>query len=135
MRYFPLLVCVSVLSMIGLTATGCSDNSTALAPFEPEVSNVPDSFSMQATGVVGVTTTVTYTWSNSATRASINHSTTVDAGSASLVVKDDAGTIVYDKDLEPSLNEPTAVGVAGNWTIEVSLTNYSGTLNFLAQAL
>jgi hypothetical protein len=35
----------------------------------------------------------------------------------------------------PSLNEPTVAGVAGTWKIELTMTNYSGTLNFRAQKL
>ena len=120
---------------LGLSASSCSDNTAPLAAFEPEVSKVADSFSLQATGVTNVTATVSHAWSNSGTRATINHSTTTTSGSAVLVIKDDAGTTVYNKALVPSLNEPTEIGVAGDWTIEVSLTRYSGTLNVLAQKL
>jgi hypothetical protein len=116
-------------------AGGCSDNTTSLAPFEPEVSNVADNFSIQATGVRNVTSTLSYTWANSGTRATINHSTTTSSGSAQVVVKDNAGTIVYSKGLMPSLNEPTEVGQPGSWTIELVFSSYSGTLNLLAQKL
>lgn len=132
----PSLVRASGLVLVlGLLLGGCGDDPTALAPFQPEISNDADSFSLQATGVTRVSTTVDYTWSNSGTRATINHSTTTDAGSAVLVIKDAAGTTVYNKALVPSLNEPTEAGVAGNWTIEVKLSNYSGTINFSAQKL
>lgn len=115
---------------------GCSDDDpVALAPFEPEIVNVADSFSMQATGVKNVTTTVSYTWNNSATRATIDHSTTSDAGSAVLEIRDSSGTVVYSESLSPSLNEATSEGLAGDWTIQVKFTGYSGTLNFTAQAL
>jgi hypothetical protein len=43
--------------------------------------------------------------------------------------------IVYDKALVPSLNEPTTAGTSGTWSIQLRLTNYSGTLNFRAQKL
>ena len=114
---------------------GCSDDPVALAPFEPEIVNVADSFSMQATGVKNVTTTVNYTWNNSATRATIDHSTTSDAGSAVLEIRDSAGTVVYSENLSPSLNEASSEGLAGDWTIQVKFTGYSGTLNFTVQAL
>jgi hypothetical protein len=139
MRYVQAIPSLGWLSglilVLGLLIGGCSDNPAALAPFQPEVSNVADSFSLQATGVTSVSTTATYTWSNSGTRATINHSTTTAAGSAVLVIKDGAGATVYNKALVPSLNEPTEAGVAGSWTIEVRLTSYSGTLNVLAQKL
>ena len=133
-RYCALLLAYSALFLILLC--GCSDDDpVALAPFEPEIVNVADSFSMQATGVKNVTTTVSYIWNNSASRATINHSTTSDSGSAVLEIRDSAGTVVYGANLSPSLNEATAEGSAGDWTIQVKFTGYTGTLNFTAQAL
>lgn len=110
---------------------GCSNDS--LAPFEPEIGNKQDSFQLQATNVSNVSTTLVYSWINTGTRATINHSTTTTAGSTLLVIKDAAGKQVYSKALSPSLNEATSVGVAGSWSISLTLTNYSGTLNFRAE--
>ncbi|HET9424000.1 MAG TPA: hypothetical protein VFO55_01410 [Gemmatimonadaceae bacterium] len=113
-------------------AMGCSD---PLAPFDPEVTSATDNFQLQASNVTSMTSTVTYDWANTGTRATINHSTTTTAGTAAIVIRDAAGTVVYTKTLVPSLNEPTLVGVAGTWKIELTMTNYSGTLNFRAQKL
>ncbi|GEM_PF-673168 len=112
---------------------GCKNDS--LAPFQPQIGSIQDSFQLQATNVSNVSTTVVYAWNNSGTRATINHSTTTTAGSTLLVIKDSVGTTVYSKALVASLNEPTSVGVAGSWSITLTLTNYSGTLNFRAQKL
>lgn len=114
-------------------ATACSSNS--LAPFEPEITNAADNFQLQATGVSNVSTTLTYSWSNSGTQATINHATTTTAGTTLLVIKDNVGTTVYSKALTASLSEATAAGQAGTWTIQLTLTAYSGTLNFRAQRL
>lgn len=111
---------------------GC-DGDDPLAPFEPEVNNATDSFQLQATGVRDVSTTLTYTWRNTGTLANVNHSSTTTAGSARLIVRAANGAQVYDKQLQPSLNEQTGTGTTGNWTIELVLTNYSGTLNFRLQ--
>ena len=70
------------------------------------------------------------TWPNTGTQGTVNHSTTTTAGPARLVIRDNAGTVVYDETLVPSLNEATLVGVAGNWNVKLILTDYSGTLNF-----
>lgn len=110
----------------------CSD---PLGPFEPEVTNAPDNFQLQATGVTGVTLERSYVWQNSGTRATINHSTTTEFGIARVVIFDAAGVVVYDKTLVPSLNEATLAGTAGSWRIELLLTGYSGTLNFRVQKL
>lgn len=115
------------------TLLGCGNDP--LAQFQPQISNAADNFQLQATNVSNVTTTATYVWANSGTRATINHSTTTSAGSTLLVIKDAAGATVYSKALSPSLNEPTTAGQAGTWSIQLTLTNYSGTLNFRAQKL
>ena len=121
-------VLVAGLLMLG----GCgSDNPTdPLAQFEPQVNNATDSFQLQATDVTDVGTILQYTWENTGTQAAVDHSTTTVGGVAGLVIKDASGTTVYDQGLAPSLNEDTASGTAGNWTISVALNQYSGTLNF-----
>ncbi len=111
----------------------CSDDP--LAPFQPEVSNAADNFQLQATNVTNVTATRTYTWQNTGTRATVNHATSLTGGTIRLTMRDAAGTVAYDKGLVPSLNEPTSVGSAGAWTIVVTMTGYSGTINFRAQKL
>jgi hypothetical protein len=124
------------LLILFISLVGCSDNSTnSLAPFQPQIVNNQDAFSLQATNVSNVSTTLVYSWKNSGTRATINHSTTTNAGSTLLIIKDSVGTTIYSKSLSPSLNEPTSVGITGTWSINLMLTNYSGTLNFRAEKL
>ncbi len=130
---------VAVLRLLGLAAvvaaapTACSSNP--LEPFQPEISNATDNFQLQATAVLGVTSTRTYSWLNTGTRATINHSTTTAAGAAAVTLRDGAGVVVYTSALVPSRNEPTAAGTPGTWTIVLTMTGYSGTLNFRAQKL
>jgi hypothetical protein len=99
------------------------------------VSNVADNFQLQATGVTNVSAVLSYSWQNTGASATINHSTTTTAGSTLLVLKDAAGATVYSRALSPSLNEATAAGMAGTWSVQLTLTAYSGTLNFRAQKL
>ena len=130
-RLIRLLVATFAIGS-ALGTTSCSD---PLAPFEPEVTNAADNFQVQATNVSDVSATRSYSWSNTGTRATVNHSTTTSAGTAWVTIRDAAGTTVYDKQLVPSLNEPTSAGVAGTWTIQLRLTDYSGTLNYRVQKL
>jgi hypothetical protein len=125
----------SLRALLALVTLAAACSSNPLGPFQPQVTNATDNFELQATDVAAVSVTITYRWQNTGTRATINHSTTTTGGKAHLILRDSAGTVVYDKDLVPSLNEPTATGVSGAWTIELSLTGYSGTLNFRAQKL
>ena len=117
-----------------LTGCGSSSSSTSpLAPFQPQISNLQDSFQFQATGVTSVTWTFTYTWPNSGTAASLNQSTTIAAGTATITVLDANGTQVYTNSLSANGTFATSTGVAGNWTLRVVFTSYSGTPNFRAQ--
>jgi hypothetical protein len=126
---------ISLAAAVVLLLAGAGCGGKSLAPFQPQVSNAADNFQMQATGVTDVTTTLTYTWPNTGTRATINHATSTTAGTTLVVIKDNAGATVYSHALAASLNEPTTAGQAGTWTIAVTLTNYSGTLSLRAQKL
>ena len=126
-RAKPLAALLAMSLMLGVTACSSDD---PLAPFQPEITNVADAFALQATGVTSRTTTLNYTWSNSGTQGTVNHSTTTTAGTARLIIRDNDAALVYDETLAPSLNERTLVGATGNWTIQLILTGYSGTLNF-----
>ena len=120
---------LTVAALLILAACG-SDPTDPLADFEPQVNNATDSFELQATDVTEVGTVLQYAWENTGSLASVDHSTTTANGAAGLVIRDAAGTIVYDQGLVPSLNEDTAPGSAGTWTISLALSDYTGTLNF-----
>jgi len=123
------------LSAICLMAIAACGGGSALNPtFQPEVANNPDNFQFQSTGVQNVSQDLSYNWSNSGTHASINQATTVTGGTAQLTVRDAQGTAVYNSDLSANGTFPSnPAGQAGNWTIHLSLSNYSGTLNFRVQ--
>jgi hypothetical protein len=117
---------------------GCSSSTPVQPPlsaFQPEIINNQDSFQFQATGLNGISATVSYTWDNSAAQATINHSSAVTGGVSLLQVLDDNGLEVYSDSLQASANVPTAVGQAGTWTVNVTLTSIQGTLNFRAESL
>ena len=123
---------VAALLAIALAAA-CGDSTGPLAPFEPQINNVADNFQFQASGVTNVTWTFTYAWSNTGDTATVNHSTTVTGGSATITILDKNGTQLYSQPLKPSGTEGMLKGVVGTWTIRVVFTNYSGTVNFRVQ--
>ncbi len=112
---------------------GCGSGSALNPVFQPQVANNPDNFQFQSTGVQNVTQTLQYTWSDSGTHASINQATTVSAGSAVLTIQDAKGATVFSGDLKANGTFTSVAGQAGNWTIVLVLSNYSGTLNFRVQ--
>jgi hypothetical protein len=57
----------------------------------------------------------------------------VTAGSATLTIRDASGTQVYTRNLADNGTFLTNAGTSGSWTIQVVLTNMSGTINFRVQ--
>jgi|SRR3990172_1277152 len=94
LRMIKLMLCL----LLALAA-GCGGESALNPAFQPQVSNQPDTFQFQSTGVTGVTQTLQYTWQNTGTAASVNQTTTVTAGSATLTIRDAAPTQVYSRNL------------------------------------
>lgn len=111
----------------------CGSSSGPLAPFQPQINNMADNFQFQATGVTNVTWTYTYTWSNSGDSATVNQSTTVTGGSATLTILDTNGTQLYSQSLSSNGTFGMTKGLHGSWTIKVVFTSYSGTMNFRVQ--
>ena len=136
MKKLKTLAFISIFNVFGILLVGCTSNPSQtqpLANFQPEIVNNSDNFSFQATAVQNVSATVLYTWSNSRTQATINHSSAIDSGSAMVKILDANNIEVYNNVLMSSGTPATTVGVAGNWTIKVTLTNVYGTLNFNTQ--
>jgi hypothetical protein len=110
----------------------CSDGPTAPG-IQPQITNITDAFSYQVTSINNFTGTYNYSWQNTGTLARISHSSDAGAtGTATVVVRDAAGTQVYSGQMVSSgqpLSSPA--GVAGTWTISVVYSNYSNTqVNF-----
>lgn len=115
--------------------TGCSDSSTPPPPpgIQPEIVNITDSFEYQVQSIDGYSGTASYTWQNSGTTAAVDHSSIVSGGVGSLVVLDAVGTEVYSDVLTDSGSVASQAGVAGAWTIRITYTTFSGTVNFRVQ--
>ena len=126
-------VSMRALALAGLAlVVGCGDGPTAPG-VQPQITNLADAFSYQVSSIRNFTGTYTYTWQNSGTVAKITHASDAGStGSATLVVKDAAGTQVYAGELATTgqpLSAPS--GVAGAWTIRLVYSNYSNTqVNF-----
>ncbi len=117
--------------MLATLVVGCGSDS--LAPYEPEIHNNADKFELQATGVSNLSRTFAYVWANSGTKAAVDHSTAATAGTVTLQILDDANTQVYSGNLSTDGVFDTAVGQAGQWTIRVIFSGFSGTVNFSAE--
>lgn len=113
--------------LMGVAA--CGDSATAPGR-DPEIINTTDNFQYQITGIQDFSGTQVYTWQNSGTTATINQSAAVAAGTATLVIRDATGAQVYSRSLAENGTFATSAGVAGAWTIRVSYSGASATVNF-----
>ena len=110
----------------------CGDGPTAPG-IQPQITNLADAFSYQVSAIQDFSGTSTYTWQNTGALAKITHASDAGAtGTATITVRDAAGTQVYSGDLVSSGEPVTApAGIAGAWTIRVVYSNYSNTqVNF-----
>jgi hypothetical protein len=114
-----------------LLPVACDDEPTSPG-IQPEIINVADNFQYQVSNVRNYTGTASYTWQNTGIQATVNQATSVTAGTVFLVLLDADGVEVYSRSLAENGTFHTATGVAGAWTIRVSYTGASATVNFRA---
>jgi hypothetical protein len=126
---------LTLLALVSVLFYGCSNNNNPISAFEPEVINNADAFQFQVTDATNVTATLSYSWSNTGTRASIDHSTALTDGSATVTILDNDNVQVYTSGLVASATDASNIGVPGTWTVTVVLTGFSGTANFRAEKL
>lgn len=128
LRRIPVVAALLLLALV----SGCGSD-----PVSPgrdwQVNNVADTFQFQATSMQNYSKTLQYTWSNSGTTASVDQSCSMTDGTATLAIRDANGTLVYSRSLGQNGSFPTGTGAAGNWTLVVTLSSTTGTLNFRAQ--
>jgi len=115
-----------------LLTAGCSNSPTSPG-IQPEVVNNTDSFEYQVSDILNYSGAATYAWENSGTTANLNLSSAGEAGDATLTVLDAAATQVFTGTLSANGTFVTDTGVAGEWTLRVDYTSFSGTVNFRAE--
>ena len=97
------------------------------------MTNAADDFQWQVSNLDGVDQTLRYTWSNTGDSASVNQATALSGGTATITIRDAAGTQVYTRTLTDNGTYPTSLGTTGAWQITVRLSNARGTINFRVQ--
>jgi hypothetical protein len=122
----------SAYIVVALLTFGCGNG--LLGPsIDPQVTNQTDDFQFQAINLTEATDTYTYSWVNTGTTASVNHSGGVSGGTATLIVRDASGTQRYSGDLKTGGTFTTASGTSGTWQIEVRLDDVAGFVSFRVQ--
>ena len=106
---------------------------TTIAPFQPEIRNLTDTFEFQVTNAQNVSQNLQYNWENTGTMANVNQDCNIADGSAQILIRDAQDTVVYTRNLADNGTFVTNAGAAGTWKITVSLSNFDGTINFRVQ--
>jgi len=122
----------SVLLAFGL---GCSNPAETLGPNNHvDVTNLVGHFELAADNIQNVTTTLTYAWQNPGVYAAIQHLSFMPHGTTLLIIKDAAGTEVYNGKLLYELNDRTLDGTPGAWTVTFSLDKSVGQIDVILDA-
>lgn len=116
-----------------IAAALCACDDSTGPGIEPEIRNNPDNFEFQVSSLSNYSGTLTYNWSNSGIAASVDQSTAILGGTATLVLQDAGGTTVYTRDLADDGTFITTDGSAGTWRIRVVFEDTDGTINFRVQ--
>ena len=123
-----------LLTALGAVALlGCQDTIVKyLGPENREAETVvTDSLRYQAFDLDNVTDSRVWTWTNTSTVAVVHHSSFVHHGVGRLTILDAAGDTVYRfVPLEYLLDNETAAGVAGAWTVTLELFGARGRVDF-----
>ena len=99
----------------------------------PEVVNVKDNFHLRMTDVKNHDTLMVYYWPMEGTSANIDQLASIKGGSADILVEDNSLVAVYQTDMRRNGSFTTMSGAPGFWRIKVTLTNFSGLIDFRAQ--
>jgi hypothetical protein len=127
----PRLLAFALLATVLLTV-GCSEDDPVSPGIQPEIVNSVDNFQFQVTAMKNYSGSLQYAWSNTGTMAVVDQSCAISGGTATLVLLDDAGNQVYSRSMAEDGSLTSNAGTSGNWTIRVSLSQATGTLNFRA---
>ena len=113
-----------------LAVAGCSDDQPVLPGVQPEVINNTDTFEFQVSSVVNYTGVWQYDWTTTGTIVDVDQSCAITGGTVTLRILDSDGVEVYSRNLTEGGSFTTEAGATGQWNLEVTLVEGSGTLNF-----
>lgn len=119
--------------LLAALAFACGSDNLIGPANQLEVTNAADNFQFQVSAMTNVTQTLTYDWTNTGAGASIDQSSALTGGSATLTVRDPDGNVVYQGDLQNDGTYSSSSGTPGTWEIEVVLDGADGMVNFRVQ--
>jgi hypothetical protein len=130
------LISLPAILSAAILMIGCGkDKSNPISAFQPEIVNTAGAFQFQVTGATNVTTTLSYNWDNAQSQVTVDHSTAMTAGAATVTIFDADSTQVYASGLLASGTDQSSSGTPGTWIIRVVFSDFDGTVNFRVEPL
>src|SRR4030067_3644792 len=127
MKSKPILsgLAVVMLTVILLASCGGKKSTNSLAPFQPQITNLQDDFSLQATGVQNVKGVFQSVWRNTGTTATVNQACSMTSGTATLKIYSDTTltNLVYQRNLAANGDSLSSTGTAGGWFLRGGLSH------------
>lgn len=115
----------AAVAILAATLPGCSIPSETLGPNNHvKVTNLVGHFQLTADNIQNVTTELTFSWQNPGVYAVIEHRSFTPHGTTELIIKDAAGSVMYDGKLleeDDERDDQTLSGIPGEWTVIFSL--------------
>jgi hypothetical protein len=129
---FIVLRAIALLSCGDYNSVDSANEATVTNP-TPEVDYTVDVFHLRVTNVTNMSATFGRTWLNTGTSARVTLSSSIGAGTATLMIRDPSGAKVSTVNLNENGSFTMSGGAPGNWKIEVRTWNVTGTLNFFVE--
>jgi hypothetical protein len=124
---------LTILPALALCVSACGDDIGLGADNQLVVTNHTDSFQFQIANMTGVTETLSYTWENTGDQATVNIVQWLSDGSTILTIRDADGTVVLEDDIAEDDDTDSAVGVAGDWSIGLTMQSAEGAFSVSVQ--
>ena len=113
--------------------TGCEKGSNIQ---DVRVDNEPGHFTLHFVGMDNFTRTVTYSWENPESTATVEQRSIIEDGAGLVEIKDAVGLLIHAKNLREHGTFMTFPGAPGTWKVTVVLDEATGgaTLDLLSTA-
>lgn len=127
---------LALAASAALLTAGCNDIVTQIGPEnDPTVTNEVGTFRYEAHDLDDVHEEFSFIWQNPGIQAKVLHRGFVPHGSNIIVILDADGTEVYRHDMLFEVDDVTAVGVAGAWTVEFLLHGTTGRIDMQLETM
>lgn len=126
---------VAILGAILLVVAGSCHRDPA-SSVKPTVTNERDNFHFRLSDVKNHDTFLAYYWQMEGTSANIDQVASIQGGTVNIIVRDGSPhprIEMYQTDMKTNGAFQTDIGQSGSWQIVITMSNFSGLVDFRLQ--